>query len=188
MGFALQSFPPRAQPYAVSGVCTLLAVGRQHWVPRPGLPRNAPEGSLDAGRTYARPAKQPPSSGCCSTRESAIRSSGLDGIERVALLGLLPSRALTPHRDGTAYTAPPLLRLARPTQATFGLHFRVSLPARSVGLSRDYRPSWGFLPPDSSRRCELDLARESPPRTSGYVTAPCRVLFEPWLLPYRSPP
>jgi hypothetical protein len=87
--------------------------------------------------------------------------------ERVALLGLFPSRVL------------PLSALARPSPVLpscgcplgrnrpNGLHFRVSHAKSTACLSRDRRPSWGLWPCGRHARSSIAWILESPPKAPG---------------------
>jgi hypothetical protein len=87
--------------------------------------------------------------------------------ERVAPLGLFPSRVLSlsalvrPSPDLPSCGC--LLGRKRPSS----LHFRVSHAERSARLSRDRRPSWGLWPPGRHACSSIDGILESPPKAPG---------------------
>jgi hypothetical protein len=116
LGFTLQSFAPLAQPYAVPSAVPLVTLGPPAATPRPSPDDHRNHlGCAAATRAQpdVRPARPPLPPGSCSTRESAARHGCLDRDGHVALLGLFPSRAFTLAGMSTAFTAPPLMRLAR---------------------------------------------------------------------------
>jgi hypothetical protein len=92
--------------------------------------------------------------------------------ERVALLGLFPSRVL------------PLSALARPSpflpscgwplgrKRPNRLHFRVSHAESAACLFRDCRPSWGLWPSGRHARSSITWILESPPKAPGVRRRP----------------
>jgi len=102
--------------------------------------------------------------------------------ERVALLGLLPSRVFLPSALSRHSPALPscgwLIGRKRPN----ALHSRVSHAEGSVRLSRDHRPSWGLLPLGRHARASLARILESPPKAPGVRHRPLVSLSSnPWL-------
>jgi hypothetical protein len=87
--------------------------------------------------------------------------------ERVALLGLFPSRVLSlPTLARPSSDLPSCgcrLRRKRLNQ----LHYRVSHVESTAGLSRDCRPSWGLWPSGRHTRSSHALILESPPKAPG---------------------
>jgi hypothetical protein len=106
--------------------------------------------------------------------------------ERVALLGLFPSRVLTLSALSRPSPVLPscscLLGRARPN----GLRFRVSHAESAACLSRDRRPSWGLWPlvvmPARASLGFWSRLRRRP----GFVTAPWSALLRIPAQPYRS--
>jgi hypothetical protein len=110
-GCALQSFAPPVQPYAVSGAPPLLTFKRA----RPPLHQLRPR---PPKRTATKPAYgtapgTPPPSRVCSTRESATRRQRLNRRRARSSPGLCALQGSLPPWNGPAFTAPPLMGLAR---------------------------------------------------------------------------
>jgi len=91
--------------------------------------------------------------------------------ERVALLGLFPSRVLSPCA-GPAFTVPPLMRLSLRAQAATKFHFRVFHAESPTGLSRDRRPSWGLWPSGRLARSSIAGFWSLLRKRLGFVTVP----------------
>jgi hypothetical protein len=78
-----------------------------------------------------------------------LTAGGLDRRRTRSSPGFRPLQGLHPRWNGPAFTAPPLMRFHdRAANRPAVTPFRVSLPTRSAGPSRDCRPSWGFTPRD----------------------------------------
>jgi hypothetical protein len=105
--------------------------------------------------------------------------------ERVALLGIFPSRVFTPSALVRPSPVLPscgyLLGRKRPSR----IHFRVSHAESPASLSQDCRPSWGLWP--SGRHVRASIARilESPPKALGVRHRP---LVSPSLNPCSTLP
>jgi hypothetical protein len=143
MGFTLQSIAPPVQPFAVSDAFALLALERPPTVPK----TNSPVANAEAPRQSSpapimeRPLKRPSPSGLCSTRESATPGRLFRPTQARSSPGLHPLQGVPPHRYGTAFTAPPLLRLSsQATNRPTGRPYRVLLPGE-VGLSLSRLPT-----------------------------------------------
>jgi hypothetical protein len=143
-GSALQSFTPPVQQYTVSGALPLLAFKRAR-PPLHQLRRPPPK------RTATNPAcgtapGTPPPSGVCSTRESATWRRRLSRRAARSSPGLCALQGSLPHWNGPAFTAPPLMGLARsdangrlgcPPESRFHWDWLVSLEtADPPGLRR----------------------------------------------------
>jgi hypothetical protein len=88
-----------------------------------------------------RPLKRPSSSGLCSTRESATPGRLFRPTQARSSPGFHPLQGVPPHRNGTAFTAPTLLRLSsQATNRPTGRPYRVFLPGE-VGLSLSRLPT-----------------------------------------------
>jgi hypothetical protein len=131
MGFALQSFPPLAQPYAVSGALALLSLERPSNQPDTRRPvANAEASRRSAGSHKWDGLRNAPRLQGFAPRESPPhRADGLGRPEHVALLGFIPFRVLTLTEMALAFATPPLMRLpvraaSRPNQPTTGCYFQ----------------------------------------------------------------
>jgi len=131
---------------------------------------NFPTGSFKA-RVHT------PPSGFSSTQKSATRLGGLDQIEHIALLSLLPLQGILSHLNSTTFIMPPLMRLQKKCKHLFRPTAGSSFKVRSACLFQDCLPSWGLQPSDPSQLFDSKAARESPPQSSGFVTAPLSTLL-----------
>jgi hypothetical protein len=91
----------------------------------------------------------------------------------------LPSRVLTLATMTRPSPRTPLMQFTEPgandgSSPTSGYYLIASL----AGLSRDCRPSWGFLPYDESQKLGLDAILESPPQMLGVRHRPLQLIFE----------
>jgi hypothetical protein len=143
MGFALQSFPPPAQPFAVSSAVSLLPFKTPatppECQPSPQTPKRRAKNSLPY---WEGPRSAPRLQGFAPRESPPLHLGCLGRNEHVALLGFLLSRAFTLGGMATAFTAPPLMRSCcratnRPSAPSSGFHFHT----RSAYLSRDCLPS-----------------------------------------------
>ena len=168
-GCTLQSFPPLAWPYAVSGASPLLSFGRIRRARLADVPTvaRAPlavaETTARETRTLARsedrsspgltcPRKPPRLQGFAPRESPPLPAGGLGRRRRVALLGFSPSRALlTRQRPGFHRASPHGLSLIG-RERPMSRPFRVSIAARWAHLSRDRRPSWASAPCDHHER------------------------------------
>jgi hypothetical protein len=142
LGFALQSFAPPTQPYAVSGASYPLDVGDTTLTPtssQKGKPNREAHNAearteLTAFRVLLR------------VRVRHIEAAVYTATKRVALLGLHPLQGSLPCQNGTAFTAPPLSRLVLPSamRPTEPLH-RVSLTGRAGSSPKRPPTLMGFL-------------------------------------------
>jgi len=87
--------------------------------------------------------------------------------ERVALLGLFPSRVFTLSALGRLSPVLPSCGCHHGRKRTWRLHFRVSHAESPARLSRDRRPSWGFWPSGRHARSDNAGILESPPKAPG---------------------
>jgi hypothetical protein len=142
MGFALQSFPPPAQPYAVSGASALLPLK----TPRDPSRKPASVASTEAPRQeptpmVGRPTERPSTSGLCSTRESATSCRRVRPTRARSSPGLPPLQGFPPRRNGHGlHRASPHEVLPPGDESTSGPLSRVSLP-HEVGLSLSRPPT-----------------------------------------------
>jgi hypothetical protein len=147
VGFALQSFAPPAQPHTVSGAVALLSLKDL----RPtafkklisvALPKRGAKCQLPSGGLVQ--ASSP--SGLYSTRESATSLRLFTPPGARSSPGIHPLQGLPSHRNGTAFTTPPLMGLSvRTTNRPRGRPFRVLLPGE-IGLSLSRLPTlMGFV-------------------------------------------
>jgi len=84
-------------------------------------------------------------SGCCSTRESTTRLSGLDCNRARSSPGSFPLQGFHSLCAGLAFASPPLLRFAPQTQATSG-HPLQGFSRKKHGLSLSRPPTLlGFV-------------------------------------------
>jgi hypothetical protein len=146
LGFALQSFVPLVQPYAVSSAFALLSLGSSSRKPRAHHRRRSLRSAPMA--QPADPSQRPPPSGPCSTRESDHRCQRFRSTAARSSLGLRPSRVLC------------LVGMARPSP---------SLPP--CGYTKPQaaqRPTSGYRLPTSP----ADLPKETadPPGVPGLLT------------------
>ena len=176
MGFALQSFAPPAQPYAVSGASSPPDVrnARCDLTTEPGSRCRHPKMLASAKPENVRPVRHTPSSGCCSTRESATRRGWFRPTPARSSPGPSPLQGVLPQLDGR------------------GLHRASPHAVRCPGASGRYTStpgscsSRGWLvsletadPPGVPRLLilhnpfEVAAVRESPPQGPGCVTVPC---------------
>jgi hypothetical protein len=102
MGFALQSFAPPAQPYAVSGALSPHDVGnaRCDLTTGPGSRCRHPKMLASAKPESVRPVRHSPSSGSCSTRESATRRGLFRPTPARSSPGPSPLQGVLPQLDG----------------------------------------------------------------------------------------
>jgi len=118
------------------------------------------------------PSADPHLQGLAPPESSPLPTGGLDRPERVALLGLLPLQGSHPSpRWRGFHLRLPSCGCPNRRERPPGLHFRVLLPMRLAGLSRDCRPSWGLSPSDLHDCSDAHSVRESPPRGLRCVTA-----------------
>jgi len=176
MGFALQSFAPPAQPYAVSGALALLSSGRSPDPPEDHRARRR--------RRSAAPGPDDPHDGLAIEAPPAFRALLHTRVRHTepafytgpgawlswafAPPGCSPSpewRRPSPRLP--SWSCPNGRRVGR-TDAPTGC----SLPVRLARLSRGCRPSWGSPPSDLPRKFGSAAVRESPPQAPGCVTAP----------------
>jgi hypothetical protein len=126
-----------------------------------------------AGSHRGKPAGMPPPSRLFSTRESATSNRRFRPERARSSPGLPPLQgALPPWIDDGLHRVSPHEVTRTADKSTDWTPYRVSLPERLAGLSRDCRPSWGSPPCDSPRKFGLAAVRESPPQAPGCVTAP----------------
>jgi hypothetical protein len=118
-----------------------------------------------------------PSSGFCSTRESATRFRRLkqnrahSSLELFALQGF----RFFLRRLGVTLASPHAV-LPRVTNEHMAVCFRVSNAKKLACLSRDCRPSWAFRPLDCHVRLSCIEILESPLKALGVR---CRPLISP---------
>jgi hypothetical protein len=99
LGFALQSFAPPVQPFAVSSAAPLLTFHRLAATPqttRQQMPKPEGPGQRQA---VVRPAKPTPPSGSCSARESATRRRWFRPATARCSPGPSPLQGLLPRVD-----------------------------------------------------------------------------------------
>jgi hypothetical protein len=87
--------------------------------------------------------------------------------ERVALLGLHPSRVLTLPALVRPSPALPSCGLPLRRKRPQDIHFRVSHAGSAACLSRGCRPSWGLWPCGRHARSSIAWILESPPKAPG---------------------
>jgi hypothetical protein len=175
LGFALQSFSPLAQPHAVSSTVPLLTLGppaKPH--DRESTTSQTPR--MCASRTpghHVEPAKLPPPSGSCSTRESATDSGVLDPNRHRSSPGPFSPPGCSPSLKwpGLPHASPHVV--TRPnasvrTGSTSGSRFQRDWLAPNGAADPP-----GVLRLAPSPQFEEVAIRESPPQSPGYVTAPC---------------
>jgi hypothetical protein len=141
-GFALQSFAPLAQPYAVSDACYPLDVRILDAGP-PTPPRSFCRGEPRQRSTDEDPGGTPrasPPSGSCSVRESATRHRRFRPVRARGSPGLSPSRVLP--LAGTARPSPRLPSWAshHRTYAAGGVTLQ-GFDSREIGLSLSRLPT-----------------------------------------------
>jgi hypothetical protein len=101
MGFALQSFAPPVQPYAVSDANALMMLKRLHALPKPINPSRMPKRRARASRPHVgEPSERPSPARLCSTRESATPGWLFRPSQARSSLGLSPLQGIPPHRNG----------------------------------------------------------------------------------------
>jgi len=87
--------------------------------------------------------------------------------ERVALLGIFPSRVFTPSALDRPSPDLPSCGYSPGRKRPNEIHFRVSHAEGVACLSRDCQPSWGFRPHDRHARSSFTRILESPPKAPG---------------------
>jgi hypothetical protein len=102
MGFALQSFPPPARPYAVSGASSPhdVSYARCDLTPNQAADASIRRHRPAPGTANVRPVKRTPSSGYCSTRESATRRRWFRPTPARSSHGPFPLQGVLPRLDG----------------------------------------------------------------------------------------
>jgi hypothetical protein len=109
MGFTLQSVPPLARPYAVSGAIPLMTLGPPA-KPRDRIPTPLHRSAQEQRNGYVRDPQSIPRLQGVAPRESPPPTDGgLDRRRHVALMGLSSFRVLTPAGMSVAFTTPPLM-------------------------------------------------------------------------------
>jgi hypothetical protein len=175
MGFALQSFPPLAQSYAVTSTAPLLTLGP------PAKPHDRESTTSQTPRMYAsrtpghhvRPAKLPPPSGSCSARESATDSGVLDPNRRRSSPGPSSPPGFSPPLEWPGFPRASPHAVAKPNASV-----RTSSATGSRFQRDRLAPNGAADPPGVLRlapspQFEEVAIRESPPQSPGYVAAPC---------------
>jgi hypothetical protein len=141
MGFALQSFAPPVQPYAVSDAVALLSLERLSKPPSETGRRCFAEAPRRPSGPFQRPSRRPSPSGLCSTRESATCCRRFRPTTARSSPGFRPLQGALPRHKGTTFTVPPLMRLSvRATNRPSGSPYRVSL-RDEVGLPLSRLPT-----------------------------------------------
>jgi hypothetical protein len=143
VGFALQSFAPPAQPYAVSSADALLSLDQQHTRHTNRAPEQARAHSPYKRRGYdASPAFR----ALLHARVRHLESGGLGRPEARSSPGILPLQGAPPHPNGLAFTGPPLTRLIPPSaEATDGTPSQGVTCGRGWLVSRETADPPGVL-------------------------------------------
>lgn len=96
-----------------------------------------------SGTARLKPDERAPTSGACSTGESASRTPAVKPDERAQLSWASTLQGIPPRRPGPAFAAPPLSQLAAPgPKARHCSAPGFSVPPRLADLSRGCLPSW----------------------------------------------
>jgi hypothetical protein len=157
MGFALQSFTPPVQPFAVSGAVALLMLERLPFHPRPGsLSREPKFRAKTTAPHVGGPSERPSPSGLCSTRESATSRRRVRPARARGSPGIPPLQGVPPRRAGNGlHRASPHEIPAWATNRPPGPSTGFCYPTRLACLSRDCRPSWGLPPRDLATEVQV---------------------------------
>lgn len=146
LGVRPSELSPPAQPRAVSGAVALVSLKTTLRHTRAAAGRRRCRSTAPNRRRpmWARRRAAPRLQGFAPRESPPLHPGGLDRSGARGSHGIHPLQGILPHRTGTAFTAPPLMRFPfgrkRPHGASSGFYY----PARLAGLSRDCRPSWGF--------------------------------------------
>jgi hypothetical protein len=146
-GCPLQSFSPLAKPYAISGAVALWPF---HPLPRSRIrAKRSPSKLTPLGQHYdpdLTETGQP-----CSDSKALLRARvrhhrrWVRSTKVRSSPGVSPLQGVPPRRNGAAFTAPPLMGLSSPSQATDTTPFKVSINDE-VGLSLARLPTLlGFV-------------------------------------------
>ena len=145
-----------------------------------------PKRTYDEQSCSGRPREPPHLQGFAPDEDPPLRTGGLDRVEARSSLGLSALQGFHPLRDGTVFAAPPLMALPDGRERPFRRTFRVSVPVRLAGLSRDCRPSWASSPHDLHERESRPRFGSRLLRLRGTSPSPRRAIFEPSFLLGRS--